>query len=93
MVSEKKIVFNVLPIESLGELMTPGCSQFEPNGHHWQNLCWVPLNIQALCLVVSGKKIFSCFPIIRSLWQIMTPRGVAYLDPWDMIGRVYKGDY
>ena len=35
------------------------------------------LNIQALGLVVSENfRIFHVFPII-SLWQIMTPRGVA----------------
>ena len=32
------------------------------------------------------------FPII-SLWQIMTPRGVANLHPRVTIGRNYKGAY
>ena len=35
---------------------------------------------------------FKCFPII-SLWHIMTPRGVANLDPRVTIGRNYKGAY
>ena len=35
---------------------------------------------------------FKCIPII-SLWQIMTPRGVANLDPRITIGRNYKGAY
>ena len=35
---------------------------------------------------------FKCFPII-SLWQIMTPHGVANLDPRVTIGRNYKGAY
>ena len=43
MVSEKKI-FHVFPI-SMWELMPPGCSQFGTQGHDWQDLCRVPLNI------------------------------------------------
>ena len=35
---------------------------------------------------------FNVFPII-SLWQIMTPLGVAKLNPRGMVGRIYKGDY
>ena len=48
-----------------------GRSQFGTQGHNWQDICRVPLNfatyilnIQALCLVISENKIFSCFPII-----------------------------
>ena len=47
--------------------MTPGCSQFGPQGHHWQDLCRVPLkhcyklNVQALGMVVSEENIFSCY--------------------------------
>ena len=53
----------VVPIVSLWELMTPGCSHFGPQGHNLQDLCRVPLktyilNIQALGLVVSEKKMF-----------------------------------
>ena len=33
---------------------------------------------------------FYVFHII-SLWRPMTPRGVANLDPWGMIGRIYEG--
>ena len=38
------------------------------------------------------EDVLNVFPII-SLWQIMTPRGVAYLDPRVTIGRNYKGAY
>ena len=31
-------------------------------------------------------------PII-SLWDFMTPWGVASLDPRDLIGRIYVGDH
>ena len=48
------------------------------------------LNIQASGLVVSEKKSFLCFPII-SLWQIMTPIGMANLEPRGMVGRIYIG--
>ena len=41
MVSEK-ILF---PIVSLWELMTLDSSQFGPQGHDWQYLCRLPLNI------------------------------------------------
>ena len=33
------------PIISLWELITPGCGQFGPQGHGWQDLCSRPLNI------------------------------------------------
>ena len=48
-------------------------------------------NIKALGLMVSEKKIFFTFFPIISLWRPMTPRGVANLDPWCMIGRIYEG--
>ena len=43
-------------------------------------------------LVVLEKKIFKCFPI-KSLWKIMTSRGMANLDLRVTIGRNYKGAY
>ena len=42
MVSEKKIYY-VFPIVNLWELM--GRGQIGPQGHDWQNLCRVSLNI------------------------------------------------
>ena len=47
-------------------------------------------NIKALDLMVSEKKFFLRFPIV-SLQEMMTPRGVANLDPRSMIGRIYVG--
>ena len=38
-------IFLNFPIVILWELMSPGCSQFGPQGHNWQDLCRVPLNI------------------------------------------------
>ena len=38
------------------------------------------------------EEYFQMFPIM-SPWQIMTPRGVANLDPRVTIGRNYKGAY
>ena len=45
MVSEKKIFLRFFPIISLWRPMTPGRGQFRPQGHDWQDLCRVPLNI------------------------------------------------
>ena len=51
--------------------MAPGCSQFGPQGHDWQDVCRVPLiilNKQALGLVVFRvEDVFLFFPSI-SLW-------------------------
>ena len=44
MVSEKKS-FYAFPIASLWELMTLRVCQFGPQGHYWQDLCWVPPNM------------------------------------------------
>ena len=49
------------------------------------------LNIQALGLVVSDKRIFSCFSYYKTMATVSP--GVAYLDPRGMVGRIYKGDY
>ena len=53
------------------------------------NYCYTQ-NIKALDLMVSEKKIFLHFPIV-SLREMMTPGGVANLDPRSMIGRIYVG--
>ena len=42
--------------------------------------------------MVSMKKIFEFFSII-SLWELMSPEGVATFDPRGMVGRIYVGDY
>ena len=42
--------------------------------------------------MVSQKNKFRVFPVIR-LWQIMTPPGVACMDPRDTVGRIYKEDH
>ena len=44
--------------------MAPGCSQFGPQGHDWQDVCRVPLNIlnkQALGFVVFRVEYFFHF--------------------------------
>ena len=48
-------------------------------------------NIKAMGLMVSEKIFFLRFFPIISLLRPMTPRGVANLDPRDMIGRTYEG--
>ena len=30
---------------------------------------------------------------IISLWELMSPMGVAYFDPRGMVGRIYEGDH
>ena len=50
------------------------------------------INIQALGLVVSEKKIFSCYSHHKTLADNDAPcMGMANLDP--MVGRIYEGDY
>ena len=53
------------------------------------NYCYTQ-NITALDLMVS--EIFLRFPIV-SLREMMTPQGVANLDPRSMIGRIYVHCY
>ena len=72
-VSEKKIFFNVCPIVSLWELMTPGVGPFFTPGASLAGFikrtiihCYIQ-NMKGLGLVVSEKKIFYIFP--------MTPLG------------------
>ena len=43
--------------------------------------------------MVSGEKIFFKFFSIISLWELMTPGGVAGLNPRGLIGRIYLGDH
>ena len=46
MVSEKKIFFYVFSYYKSMEANDPrGVGQFRPQGHDWQDLCRVPLNI------------------------------------------------
>ena len=52
--------------------------------------CYI-LNMYAVGLVVSEKKIFKFFFFffsIISLWELMTPQGMASLDPWGMTGKL-----
>ena len=57
------------------------------------------LNIQALGLVVLEKKIFKCFSqyflrfFLYKSMEANDPRGMAYLDPRGMIGRIYVEYY
>ena len=55
------------------------------------NYCYKQ-NIKALDLMVSEKKIFLRFPI-ASLREMMTPGGMANLDPRSIIGRIYVGHH
>ena len=50
--------------------------------------CYI-LNILALGLMVSETKIF---PIL-SQWELMSPIGLATLDPRGMVDRIYVGDH
>ena len=64
----------MLPYISLCNYVTPEAGPFLPQEHNLSKMCKKPLdygayqicipNIKALCLVVSDKKIFSCFPYI-----------------------------
>ena len=76
--------------------MTPrGVASMDPMGYDWQDYVGchqILLNtkIQALGLVVSDKEIILHFPTV-SLLNMMTPRGLANLDPRGIIGRIYVG--
>ena len=56
----------------------PGYSQFGIQGHDWQDLCRI--HIQVLGFVVSEMKIFHVNHII-SLWRIMTLHGHGQFKP------------
>ena len=45
-----------------------------------------------MSLTASEEKTFKVFPIL-SLWELMTPRGKANLDPRGMVGRICVGDH
>ena len=58
--------------------MSPGVGPFfEPQGHHWQDLCKASYNVAAYLLYkhwvlrFEKRRFFHMLPII-SLWQIMT---------------------
>ena len=73
-----------------------GVANLDPRGHGWQDLCRRPqhrfiLNLLALGLIVSEKKIVYVFPII-SLWELMTP-GRVQVGTKGLIGRIYVGDH
>ena len=50
------------------------------------------LNIEALAVVISEKKIFSCFSHCMSMGA-NDPRGGAIFDPRGMVGWIYKEDH
>ena len=82
MVSEKTIVY-VLPIVSIWALISPGRNKFGLQGHVWQDLCRVPLNIgtyqiyRLLGLMVSKTKIFSCYSYYKPLTNNEAPKAWA----------------
>ena len=93
-------MFFVRPIVSLWELMTPGCCKFGPKGHDWQDLCTYMkgttkhcyiLNIQALGLVVSGKKIFLCYSNYKPLADNDAPWAWPIWTPWAWLAGFIKG--
>ena len=43
--------------------------------------------------MASMKKIFEFFFSIISLWELMSPRGLANLYPRGMVGRIYEGHH
>ena len=51
------------------------------------------LNLLALRLMVSEKKIFGRFFSYIDLYKHMTSWGMASLEPWGLIGRIYVGDH
>ena len=51
------------------------------------------LNLLALGLMVSEKKIFLMFFSYIALYIHMTPWGLASLEPRGLIGRIYVGNY
>ena len=53
------------------------------------NYCYTQ-NMKALDLMVSENKIFFTFSYCKSTGDD-DPRGVAYIDPRGMIGRLYVG--
>ena len=52
--------------------------------------CYI-LNIYAVGLVVSEKKMFKVFPY-KSM-ETLDPCGAASLDPSGMVGRIYVGNH
>ena len=50
-------------------------------------------SMKALGLVASEKKIFLCFSHCKSMRDYNDPRDGAILDPWGMVGRIYKEDH
>ena len=92
-VSEKKS-FNVFPIVSLWEIMTPGAGPFLTPGARLAGFTIhsYTQKRKALCLVVS-ENIFLCFfPLCKSMGA-NDPRGGASFDPRGMVGRIYKEDH
>ena len=71
--------FNGFPLYAYVKHVTPEAGPIWSQGHnlnkHGRSLLGGAIisNIKALCLVVSGKKIFSCFPIQAN---------VKHVTPW-----------
>ena len=79
-------------------MMTPpGRGQFRPQGHNWQDLCRVPLNIcytlniQALGLVVLQKKIFKCFSHYKPMADNVAPGVRPIWTPGSWLAGIIKG--
>ena len=96
MVSEKTFL-RFSYCKSMGANDPRGVANLDPRGMiGWIYVgstkhCYI-LNIQALGLVVSEKKIFSRFSHYKLMVDNDT-RGMANSGPRDRIGRIYKGDY
>ena len=77
--------------------MTLGRGHFLLQGHNLNKLgrgqlgdgCYIP-NIKALGLMVSDKKIFSCFSYIR-LCKTCDPGAGPFLAPGDNLNRLGRG--
>ena len=70
-----------------------GGAIFDPRGRIYVKLRITMLHTKYRSFGSCGlREDFYLFPII-SLWKIMTPRGVAYMDPRGTVGSIYKEDH
>ena len=84
--------FQAFPIISLLQIITiPGVAFIDPRGtvDRIYKKDYYLYIINALCLVVSEKKLFfTFFPIVR-LWDLMTPRLGPFFDPSGLVRIIY----
>ena len=75
-----------------------GMASLDPQGHDWQGLCRGPLNIATHSIHklwapwFQRRRFFLSFSHYQSM-GVNDPRGMASLDPRDMVGKIYVGDH